>query len=411
MMAKSLYIKRMSLLAAMILFLELRPYFAWSFIENSFVKTGLLVLLSLLFFSNRKRTVTKKEVPYLSLFILAAFCYSFFAVIRGRVNFNGFINSLTCILLISIPLCQQSFGESVFNSFATLFSVLVGLSLLSWIISIIFGLPQLGTLEIVSQNRQYLHYPFYVVEVTNYSALDLLRFSGPFDEPGVVGTYGALILTVTKYNFKDWRTIVIFTAGVLSFSLFFYIISVAFLLFYFLVVRRQVLVSLLLVASFFLLYLGTRNNPIFYEYIWKRAEWNVNTKTIEGDNRSSESVDAYLNNIRGTDDYYFGTSDSNWAINVANSSTSTYKSIICIHGVIFFVLYLSFFLTLGLKNINKKTELLLYCIVVLANFYQRPGVFVPVPVFLYCSFAFGYLDDKRSQLYRGRMMQQIEDHS
>ncbi|MBR3387855.1 MAG: hypothetical protein IKG84_06465 [Bacteroidales bacterium] len=382
--------RRAALLASVVLFLELRPFFAWSFIENSFVKLALLLVLSVIFFSH-KRTITKKDIPYIVIFFLATFCYVFFGYTCGRMNFNGFLNSLTLFLLISLPLCKKPFGEAVFNSFAVLFSLLVGISLLAWIINQIIGLPQLGTLELVGQQRSYLHYPFFVIEMTDYAAVDVLRFSGPFDEPGVVGTYGALILAVSKFNFKDWRTITIFLAGIFSFSLFFYIVSLVYLLFYYIVVKKNVVMSFILIATLFIFYAATKDNPIFYEYIWKRTAWNEEAKTIEGDNRSNDSVDAYLKRIRGTYEYYVGTSDENWYNTVAGGGSATYKSIICMNGIIFFVLYVGFFILLGTSNKKAKSEALLYCIIVLANFYQRSSVYFPVTVFLYCAFAEDYV--------------------
>ena len=378
------------LLAAVILFLDLRPYFAWSFIENSFVKLILLLILSFIFFSH-KRNVTNKEIPYVIVFLLATFCYVFFGFLCGRMNFNGFLTSLTLFLLISLPLCKKQFGEKVLNTFATLFSLLVGISLLSWIISQTIGLPQLGTLELVGQNRSYLHYPFFVIEIEDYAIMDILRFSGPFDEPGVVGTYGALILAVYRFSFKDWRMVIIFIAGIFSFSLFFYLVSFVYLLFYYIAVKKKIVASFFLLASLFIFYIGTRDNPIFYEYIWKRTEWNDESKTIEGDNRSNDSVDAYLNRVRGTSEYFIGTSDTNWYDTVAGGESATYKSIICINGIIFFVLYVGFFILLGTSNKKSIAEALLYCIVVLANFYQRASIYFPVTMFLYCAFAMDYL--------------------
>lgn len=392
--------RRAPLLAAVVLFLDLRPYFAWPFIENSFVKLILLLILTFIFFSNKK-VVTNRDFPYIIVFLLATLCYVFLGFTCGRINFNGFLNSLTLFLLISLPLCKKQFGEKVLNTFATLFSLLVGISLLSWIINQTIGLPQLGTLELVGQNRSYLHYPFFVIEIENYAIMDILRFSGPFDEPGVVGTYGALILAVYRFNFKDWRMVIIFIAGIFSFSLFFYIVSFVYLLFYYVVVKKKVIASIFLLASLFAFYLGTKDNPIFYEYIWKRTEWNDESKTIEGNNRSNDSVDAYLKRIRGTSEYYIGTSDDNWYNTVAGGSSATYKSIICINGIIFFVLYVGFFILLGTSNKKTKSEAILYCIVVLANFYQRSSIYFPVTVFLYCAFAMDYF------LYSNRMKKSL----
>ena len=173
--------KRAPLIAAIVLILDLRPYFTWSFIENSLVKYVFLLVLTFLFFANKKKIITKDVTPIV-VFLLATFCYCFFGIICGRFNFNGFLSSLTLFLLISLPLCNKNFGVSVFDRFSTLFSIVVGISLVSWVIHQTFGLPQLGTLELLGQHRMYAHYPFFVIEITDFVSLDILRFSGPFDE-------------------------------------------------------------------------------------------------------------------------------------------------------------------------------------------------------------------------------------
>ena len=152
------------------------------------------------------------------------------------------------------------------------------------------------------------------------------------------------------------------------------------------------MISLLLASFLIVFYVETKDNPIFYEYLWQRTEWDDSSNTIEGNNRSNESVDAYLKNARGSIEYYIGTSDSNWYDTVAGGSSATYKSIIGIHGIIFFILYTGFFIMLDLNKKNKL-EALLYCVVVLANFYQRSSIYFPVTMFLYCAYAMDYYID------------------
>lgn len=52
----------------------------------------------------------------------------------------------------------------------------------------------------------------------------IAQIFGMYDEPGVVGTIAGAILMTRQFNFKKWINIPIFIAGILSFSLFFYVI-------------------------------------------------------------------------------------------------------------------------------------------------------------------------------------------
>ncbi|MCO4315587.1 hypothetical protein M8997_000195 [Phyllobacterium sp. 21LDTY02-6] len=53
----------------------------------------------------------------------------------------------------------------------------------------------------------------------------LFRICGVYDEPGMVGTVGALSLAAFRFRLADWRAWIIFVGGVLSFSLAFMAMS------------------------------------------------------------------------------------------------------------------------------------------------------------------------------------------
>ncbi|MDE5833987.1 MAG: hypothetical protein K2H26_00545, partial [Ruminococcus sp.] len=77
---------------------------------------------------------------------------------------------------------------------------------------------------------EYDKYPFLVM-CRSYG-LYQPRFEGYFDEPGIVGTICAVLLTTKKFDLKDKYTWSILFAGLLSLSLFFYVIMLIYIILY-----------------------------------------------------------------------------------------------------------------------------------------------------------------------------------
>lgn len=94
----------------------------------------------------------------------------------------------------------------------------------------------IGQITIEQHDRVYTVYPLLVLD----KGVDILRFYGPFNEPGVVGTLGAVLLCTQKFNFKDWRTLIILLAGVLSMSLFFFALVIGYGVVYLVFLRKNI---------------------------------------------------------------------------------------------------------------------------------------------------------------------------
>jgi hypothetical protein len=54
----------------------------------------------------------------------------------------------------------------------------------------------------------------------------LFRLCGMYDEPGMVGTIGALLLATLRFRVREWRALILYVAGLLSFSLAFALLAV-----------------------------------------------------------------------------------------------------------------------------------------------------------------------------------------
>ncbi len=365
-----------ALLAALLLIIVVGPYFVWPITENNYLMLLVRVLFVFLCF---KHSSIKQNNKSLAFF----FCFTVFfkiavALSHGNININGVISSIILFFYVFIFFTEISFTRKVFEYFTYTFSLLLLISLVVWTLALSGTISPIGSITREANMRTYSVFPMLVVEFGN----DFYRFSGPFDEPGVVGTIGGCLLCIRQFSIKDWKNWVVLIAGLLSFSLFFYVLVGVYIIAYTVLVKKKVLLTLLLVSCFGLFYLGTRDNDVMYERMWKRMEWNSDDGKYQGDNRVNEDVDRYYDNIKGTSAFFFGIDDIESFWNDVGESAS-YKVAIVTHGMVFIILYLSFFLLLAWKNKVSVNEFLLFCFVLIGNTYQRPAIYSLIMLFLY----------------------------
>ena len=216
------------------------------------------------------------------------------------------------------------------------------------------------------------------------SIVDTFRFHGPYDEPGVVGTFCSIILCVNKFNLRKVENVICLIAGICSFSFFFTIVVSVYAFFYYGFIERnnKLLLLLLVIGSVF--YLKTKDDELIYNTLWHRFEYNQDEKKIEGINRMSDEADVFYNNLSFTE-YMFGGDEEKYQKVVEGSAS--YKSVIVSNGVIFLILYLSFYILYAKSKATKRLAFILFLFVLLGNTFQRPDIYGAVNFFLYICLA------------------------
>ena len=378
--------KRLPLVIAILILLLLNPYFIWWLSSTTpLYRIILSFVIPVLFYLSKEK---KDRGTPVALYLLATIFYVLVGLILGRTSIIGAVSASICFLYIFVFFANRQLLFDVLEQLINFLFVIVGLSVLAWIVYLTGHLSPLGTLQSpMIADITYTVYPLFIVSNNLFEYDSVLRFSGPFIEPGFLGTLAALILVAKKYNLKDVRLIVLFIAGLFTLSLAFYLISAFFGLFYLAVEKRKVLATVLLVGMVGVFYWQTKDNPVLSQTIYERVVWNSETKSISGDNRSNDLVDAYYERIKGTSDFYFGTSDPNWYQNVAGGNSATYKNVICINGFITVALYLLYLLQLGWVNKRSLAGFILFAAVLLMNFYQRSSFYSLPVLYLYCCMA------------------------
>lgn len=377
--------KRLPLVIAILFVLVLNPYFTWWLSSTTpLYRIVLNFAIPVLFYLSNE----KKDKTPIGLYLIATFLYVFVGLVLGRTSIIGAISASICFLYIFVFSANRQLLFDVLEQLINILFVIIGLSVLAWIVYLTGHLSPMGSIHSPAiADVTYTVYPLFVVSNQLFEYDSVIRFSGPFMEPGFLGTLVALILVAKKFNLKDIRLIVLFIAGLLTLSLAFYLISAFFGLFYLAVEKRKIVSTILLVTLVGIFYWQTKDDPILSQTIYERVEWNKETKSISGDNRSNDLVDAYYERIKGTSDFYFGTSDPNWYQNVAEGNSATYKNVICINGFITVALYLLYLLQLGWVNKRSLAGFILFAAVLLMNFYQRSSFYSLPVLYLYCCMA------------------------
>ena len=349
---------------AVSLFLSTMPYFVW---DTPFNILPILLLLCLTF-SYRHIKVSYKTLIPVAIIIL---CYVFISL-RGEFNFIGIV---TILLISHLFLLDGKFISDVFDTYLFIFSITIIPSLIVYVLVIIFGfeLPN-NTIEGLNPLKQGAYYQYPFVIIYEEFGFVIPRFFGYYDEPGVVGTIAAILLSVRNFNLKDKYNIPIFVAGILSLSFFFIIIFAVYTV-VFLKLKYKILIFGLVAFLIFYFYL----NEFLYEFVFKR--FVIKNGTLAGDNRIADIYfDDWYMKFQNSTSYLFGLGSGSNIIH--NSGGSSYKDLIINYGIVFYILYTSSFIFLAFQKVKISKQLFIYFLIFFSVLYQRPWIDNMAYVFL-----------------------------
>jgi hypothetical protein len=316
----------------------------------------------------------------LVFFLVFSYMLMLGASLLGSAAF-AFTLALMCIL-------KEIVLSDIFLKFKSIYAVVVFPGVFLWLVhhfvsSDLFYIGQVSPGVIPNQmkvemGQGYAIYPFAVV-LDYMLARPFYRMSGPFDEPGVVGTVSALVLSANRYRVKSTSDLVVLASGLLSFSLAFYLISLVYLV---ITNAKSIkgifLVLFLLLSSFALL----SQSEVLSSYTIDRM--SIVDGRLSGDNRSNEVLDAVFDDWLASPlkDFLFGNSDG-LPSGVDGSSIKITLIKSGIFGVLLLVvIYFVVFLRLR-KSLGLNFYLVAFLVVFLLSAYQRPQVVAPVFFFIF----------------------------
>lgn len=366
----------LAFIAGILIFLWMGPYFVWRISDlKFFIYT--IPLCAIFFF--QIKAIKNIEIGlwlfFVVIFFIAAYCAR-----------SSIVGTFAMLILVVIPFVPSTFLKSTYKYLKTIYGVTITISVIVWLL-VLCGMsvpyqiiPPLNALK----DYNYCAYPFLVTpNITDFVniPINIIRFCGLYDEPGVVGTISLLILLIERFDLKNKLNIGILIAGLCSLSLFFYLACSIYLTYYVFVIGHNLRNKVLSVVIIALFVIGTQENELMKTLVWDRMSWDETEGTIAGDNRASEDLKIYFNSIIGTEKFYWGVGDS--STNLQFMESAGYRNAVLRYGAVSCFLYLLFFLIFAYHRISDKRQVLIFAAILMTTLYQRPNFFAPHYIFLF----------------------------
>ena len=107
------------------------------------------------------------------------------------------------------------------------------------------------------------------------------------------------------------------------------------------------------------------------ELVYSRMEMDDETGMISGDDRASDALIAYVNSIRGTSEYFFGSRGDTTTSDFLGCSG--YRMAILRYGFIFCFFYILWFYAFSCQKKLPFISRLMFMVIFVGVFYQRPN--------------------------------------
>lgn len=304
------------------------------------------------------------------LLLIALFTNWFLGYIHsyGKENFFTIVR-----VLIILPFCllKNEIKAQVYVAFK---NVLFLMSLLGIIVYAFYSFNLVAPVSVVEfYDNEYVSitydYANYVVSYLAVPQIGFARLCGLFNEPGMLGTLGALVLVADRLRI-DRKNVVIITACILAFSTAFYAIVFVYILIRGIVERNK---NIFFLVCLFLVLLVILTTIDFYDerFAFFFNRFVFDDGDFAGNNRTTEPFELVWNSIiNDSEKLWFGLGRY-----VPPLGSSSYKIFIINHGIFGTIMIFLPFVISALKDCNKHVNSYLLLLVFMISIYQRPQVF------------------------------------
>lgn len=399
-------------LVALTGYICLEPYFIWTGFSGWNINiSGFFQLLCFIGYVSY-RIVIKRKITFTTRQLSLVFFLLIVGVVLYLLNGRGidfYPARMLPVFSISILIfMSDKERKQTFSFFAKIFAISLIFGEIYYILNILGVNPPYEIIQAKNTlkseaGQNYKHYFGAIIIASDYSSV-FPRLCGTFDEPGVVGTFAALILTATQFKFKKeyWYNYVILIGGMMSLSLAFFALSIiGFVLLLILRIDKRWMKSLLTFAC--VVVVAYIIFPSAFDYFTDRFSGERVSSIMDTRITNQDSFDAEMKAFWQGDlsevllgkGFYASMQNSNM------SGSYTYKMPIYDHGIIgmgvaaIWIIWLFYSLVKSLKfNESKKLGIILF-VVFLASFLQRPYILtLPFFVIAICGIAhIKYIDD------------------
>lgn len=388
------------LIAVLYAVYSLEPYFTWRTYKNGVYgyllesvpfKTIFGILFIVFFLARSKgRIRCDKYTKYLAVgvFICAIFCV---AMSGGAENTHllsmAWIPYLVVIFYLFLP---DEMKIKAYNVYFLFFVITLIIPMLCYVMHLVghdlpYSILQPQEEMKVIRGFYYKNYFGAVQRVHNYDLLSEMKICGIYDESGRLGTLAALFLIGEKLNFKNWKSIICLIAGIMSFSLAFYLII--FIYYAILCVCNRKFKNIIVILLAIVVYWEFISIPLEDGVLKNlQSRITITESGLNGDNRTNEQFDDLIKEFNENSSLYtlaFGRGDGAIVqVQISNNiDGSSYKCFIYNYGyvgfaslILWLILY-GLFKTKSLRIATHKAQVWAIVIVYIINIYQRPTSF------------------------------------
>lgn len=363
-------------ISALLILVLMKPYFVWD-IDVSIFRYALLLIM-IFFFDTKGKGRTQLFMMFLAIMLLIPITHGY-----------SLTSCLGYFTLAFIPFTNERYFKGVYRSFLLVYTGVVTISVVIWVFALLGVISPIGVIPplISEKNYNYTVYPFLVMaQHIQDSVFDLIRFSGVFDEPGVIGTINLILLYINDADFKKPVNILLMVTGVCSLSLAFFVGIFVLLIFQVFKKEHSKKYKFAIIIFTASLAISCFTIPFMQEFIGDRLEYNQDTGKLAGDDRSNAALDYYIDSIRWSKEYWLGATkdivespdfEGKWGIQVA----------ILMYGMLFIALYVFFYWRYSKLYIcQDKYHTILFLLMLVMVLYQRPFVIYCEYIFLFAAY-------------------------
>lgn len=371
--------KIITLLFPFLIIFSLNSVFVWSGLGKGIYVLSVLVLLCTVFFLIKNSPFqTSREGLKLAIILT---CISLYLGWTWDIIHLGMLGPLNLVLVFCYLILNQHLQLLVSKKFISFFTVIVFMTLISWLVNISFGIYNIPVSQPPTKVASLLTYQISILgEIFPSDVSGIYRYQGIFDEPGVMGTICALLLC-SKIYYTRFQFILLLMAGLASMSTAFILILTV----YFFFLKPFKALVLYLPIGAFLIFV-TREIPMLGYLFYTK----INNLLFKGEsNRVSDSAEKFIdieNNKLDVWHFIFGRGYG--YVSSQKVDISSWQVIWIDSGVLGLLLILFAFICCAVSKRVNIIHTLPFFMAFIASFMQRPGVFSLFFVFVFCTAMF-----------------------
>lgn len=363
---------RISIIAVGFLIIDILQSFAFALSDNTFYLSSigwsfnyiilLISICTILYCSEKgKNRIDNSR----KLLIISIILYWILTFIHSYGNLS-ILSALTPIVLIGFVITSDDILESSYILFYWVFTCISAISIVAYICYITGLIRPFAVVPYYEEDSfsEYVSYIFtYILQ-----PIGLPRLCGLYNEPGMFGTIGALVLVAEDMKINRWN-IIILIACLLSLSVAFFSLVAAYY-FFRAIAQRNIKIIVVLIAIIGIIYYFSSVKILDNDLSLFLERFTIEDGALKGDNR-----------VKGSEGVWESVLNDDWKLlfgygkYMADGQVTSYRRLIVNHGIIGTALFLIPLFVGIIKYGKKRPDVIILALVFLCSMYQRPEIY------------------------------------